>query len=107
MTSIDATLRGAVVGAADDLTLTLAPAFQGLPDAAHGGSVLALFDLLAARRGARTVRGRYLRRVPLRLPLVLTLTRAASAPACRPAEPGGSVLVHRGVGGESRSCGPR
>ena len=106
MTNIDSTLRGAVVGASDDLTLTLDPAFQGLPDAAHGGSVLALFDLLAARRGARTVHGRYLRRVPLGVPLVLTLTRAAGALACRVAEPGGSVLVDGGVGGESRSCAP-
>ena len=65
MTTIDATLRAAVAGAGDDLTLTLDPAFQGLPDAAHGGSVLALFDVLAAWRGPRTLRGHYHRRVPL------------------------------------------
>src|SRR5207248_1858845 len=72
MTTIDATLRGAIAGAGDDLILTLDPAFQGLPDAAHGGSVLALFEALAARRGARTVRGHYRRRVPLGVPLALT-----------------------------------
>jgi hypothetical protein len=100
MMTIDATLRDAVGGAGDDLTLTLAPAFQGLPDAAHGGSVLGLFDLLAARGGQRTVRGRYLRRVPLGVPLALTLTRAGDTLTCRVAEPSGAVLVDGGVGGE-------
>ena len=99
MTTIDATLRDAVGGAGDDLTLTLDPAFQGLPDAAHGGSVLGLFDLIAARGGQRTVRGRYLRRVPLGVPLALTLTRTADTLACRVAEPGGAVLVDGGVCG--------
>jgi hypothetical protein len=99
MTTIDATLRDAVGGAGDELTLTLAPDFQGLPDAAHGGSVLGLFDLLAARGGQRTVRGRYLRRVPLGVPLALTLTRAGDALTCRVAEPSGAVLVDGGVSG--------
>src|SRR5262245_25698480 len=99
MTTIDATLRDALGGAGDDVTLTLDPAFQGLPDAAHGGSVLGLFDLLASRRDRRTVRGRYLRRVPLGAPLVLTLRRDADGLACRVAEPGGgAVLVDGGVG---------
>jgi hypothetical protein len=99
MTTIDATLRAAVGGAGDDLTLTLDPAFQGLPDAAHGGSVLGLFDLLAARRDRRTVRGRYLRRVPLGVPLALTLARDLDGLACRVAEPGGgTVLVDGAIG---------
>ena len=94
MTTIDATLRGAVAGAGDELTLTLDPALQGLPDTAHGGSVLALFDLLAARGGPRTLRGHYHRRVPLGVPLSLTLTREPDALACRVAERGsGAVLV--------------
>jgi hypothetical protein len=93
MTTIDATLRGAVAGAGNDLTLTLDPAFQGLPDAAHGGSVLAVFDALAARRGARTVRGHYLRRVPLGVPLLLTSTHEADALTCRVADHAGAVLV--------------
>jgi hypothetical protein len=93
MSTIDATLRGAVRGAGDALTLTLDPAFQGLPETAHGGSVLGLFDLLAARRGARRLRGRYLRRVPLALPLALTLTRDARTLSCRVAELGGTALV--------------
>ena len=106
MTTIDATLRGAVAGAGDDLTLTLDPAFQGLPDTAHGGSVLALFDALAARRGPRTVRGRYLRRVPLGVPLALTLTHAADALGCRVADHGGAVLVDGRVAGAETHAGP-
>jgi hypothetical protein len=93
MSTIDATLRGALSGAGDALTLTLDPVFQGLPDTAHGGSVLGLFDVLAGRGGPRTLRGRYLRRVPLGSPLVLTLTREAHALRCRVAELGGASLV--------------
>jgi len=99
MTTIDATLRGAVAGAGDDLTLTLDPAFQGLPDTAHGGSVLALFDALAARAGTRTLRGHYHRRVPLGVPLALTLAREADGLACRVADGTGAVLVDGGVAG--------
>ena len=99
MTTIDATLRGAVAGAGDDLTLTLDPAFQGLPDTAHGGSVLALFDTLAARAGTRTLRGHYHRRVPLGVPLALTLAREADRLACRVADGTGAVLVDGGVAG--------
>jgi hypothetical protein len=97
MTTIDATLRGAIAGAGDDLTLTLDRAFQGLPDTAHGGSVLALFDALAAPRGARTLRGHYRRRVPLGVPLGLMLMRAADALTCRVADRDGAVLVDGAV----------
>ena len=97
MTTIDATLRGAVAGAGDDLTLTLDPALQGLPDTAHGGSVLALFDVLAAQSGRRTLRGHYHRRVPLGVPLSLRLAREADGLACRVADGAGAVLVEGGV----------
>jgi acyl-coenzyme A thioesterase PaaI-like protein len=97
MSTIDATLRSTVAGAGDDLTLTLDPAFQGLPDTAHGGSVLALFDVLAARRGARTLHGRYHRRVPLGVPLSLRLAREPGGLACRVADGAGAVLVDGGV----------
>jgi hypothetical protein len=96
MTTIDATLRGAVTGAGDALILTLDPALQGLPEAAHGGSVLALFDLLAARRGPRAVDGRYHRRVPLGVPLALTLAREPGALACRVTERAGGALLVEG-----------
>ena len=93
MTTIDATLRGAVAGTGEHLTLTLDPTFAGLPDTAHGGSVLALFDHLAARGGERRVHGRYLRRVPLGVSLDLTLRHSSEALACRVAERQGAVLV--------------
>jgi hypothetical protein len=55
--------------------LTLAPRLQGFPDTAHGGGVLAVFDL-AASRGAgaghrRSVSARIEKRVPLGTPLLL------------------------------------
>ncbi|MBI1845447.1 MAG: hypothetical protein HY294_05005 [Candidatus Rokubacteria bacterium] len=69
MTIIDDLLRAAI--AADHRTLTLPPAFQGLPAAAHGGSVLAAFDALSGLRGAREIRGLYRKRVPLGAALAL------------------------------------
>lgn len=56
-------------------TLTLDRAFQGFPDTAHGGSVLAVFDALAGATGAREVVGVYRRRVPLEVPLALAVRR--------------------------------
>ena len=55
MVTIDSVLRRSLADRGGDFVLTLDPAFQGLPDAAHGGSVLAAFDALAGllRRGER------------------------------------------------------
>jgi len=64
--NIDALLRRCLAFRDDGSgTLTLDRAFQGLPDTAHGGSVLAIFDALAGATGAREVVGVYRRRVPL------------------------------------------
>lgn len=70
-------LRAAVGGGGDERTLTLDGAFQGLPDTAHGGSVLAAFDLVAAGGGRRRLDGHYLRRVPLGQPLRIRARAAA------------------------------
>src|SRR5207247_1668707 len=59
----------------------------------------------ASRRGARTVRGHYLRRVPLGVPLVLTLTHEADALGCRVADHTGAVLVTGRVGAAERTDG--
>ena len=75
MTTTEA-LRAALAGDGETRTLTLDRAFQGLPDMAHGGSVLAAFDAAAGRRGPRTLRGHYLKRVPLGTPLALRVSRA-------------------------------
>jgi hypothetical protein len=77
--------------------LTLDPAFQGLPGAAHGGSVLAAFDAVAAVPGIRRVAGLYRRRVPLGVPLRLDVRVAggnagSGTLSCRLVE-GESVLV--------------
>jgi acyl-coenzyme A thioesterase PaaI-like protein len=93
MLTTDALLRAAVSGAGDDLTLTLDPAFAGLPDTAHGGTLLALFDALAGRASAREVVGHYRRRVPLAVPLTLGLTHRADAFECRVLDGAGAVLV--------------
>src|SRR5882672_7169622 len=75
MTTIDATLRHALEVSGRDLILTLDPALQGLPETAHGGSVLAVFDALSGATASREVSGLYRRRVPLGLPLTLLRAR--------------------------------
>jgi acyl-coenzyme A thioesterase PaaI-like protein len=79
MITIDATLRRALEVSGHDLILTLDPALQGLPETAHGGSVLAVFDALAETPAPREVSGIYHRRVPLGVPLALQRARADSA----------------------------
>src|SRR5438034_546616 len=67
MTTIDSVLRRSLDDRSGALILTLDPAFQGLPETAHGGSVLAAFDALAGLTGPRHVGGVYCRRVPFAL----------------------------------------
>jgi acyl-coenzyme A thioesterase PaaI-like protein len=76
VTSIDELLDRCLSAAgAGTFSLTLDPGFQGLPDTAHGGSVLAVFDRLAHQTGAREVLGVYRRRVPPGVPLRLDVRR--------------------------------
>src|SRR4029450_6886660 len=70
MTATEA-LRRAPEGSGAERVLTLDAAFSGLPDTAHGGSVLAAFDAVAGRTGPRELRGHHLRRVPPATPLRL------------------------------------
>ena len=93
MTTIDAMLRRALEVSGRDLILTLDPALQGLPETAHGGSVLAVFDALANASAPREVSGIYRRRVPLGMPLTLLRTRADSTETFVLSDPAGSVLV--------------
>src|SRR5438093_4996770 len=72
MTTIDSVLRRSLDDRSGALILTLDPAFQGLPETAHGGSVLAAFDALAGLTGPRHVGGVYRKRVPVGVPLALT-----------------------------------
>jgi hypothetical protein len=73
--------------------LTLDPAFQGLPDTAHGGSVLAAFHLVASGVDRGTMRGVYRRRVPLGVPLKLTTLRDDRDCACELRDLSGTTLV--------------
>jgi acyl-coenzyme A thioesterase PaaI-like protein len=93
MTTIDATLRHALEVSGRDLILTLDPALQGLPETAHGGSVLAVFDTLADLSGPREVSGVYRRRVPLGSPLMLLRSRTDSTETFVLSDPAGGVLV--------------
>src|SRR4029453_1208014 len=98
MMTIDATLRRALEVRGRDLILTLDPALQGLPEAAHGGSVLAVFDALAEATAPREVSGTYHRRVPLGVPLALQRTRADSAHTFALSDPSSqNVLVEGGA----------
>ena len=65
----------------DSFALTLDPGFQGLPETAHGGSVLAVFDRIARVDGPREVLGACRRRVPLGRPLALELRAAGGGVA--------------------------
>jgi acyl-coenzyme A thioesterase PaaI-like protein len=73
--NIDSLLRRGLALHDGSGTLTLDPGFQGLPDTAHGGSVLAVFDAIAAPSGPREVAGTYRRRVPLGASLALRVRR--------------------------------
>ena len=73
--STDAVLRASVTqDAGDGAIVTLDRRFEGLPDTAHGGTVLALFDVVCATGGTRGIAAVYHRRVPLEQPLRLTRT---------------------------------
>src|SRR5262245_26439442 len=50
MSTAEARLHRALEGRGDERILTLDPAFSGLPDTAHGGSVLAVFDAVVDRK---------------------------------------------------------
>jgi len=84
--STDDVLTRGLSGVGNARVLTLDSRFQGLPETAHGGTVLALFDAVTREDGARAARsvaGIYRRRVPLATPLQLTIDRDASATRLR------------------------
>lgn len=97
MTTTNSVLREGLTGHGDHLRLTLDPHFQGLPGAAHGGSVLAAFHAVAGLVGRQAVHGVYRKRVPLGTPLGLALARGDGSLACRLVDETGAVLVEGGV----------
>jgi hypothetical protein len=96
-TTIDSVLRAGLTAHGDEWSLTLDPRMSGLPDAAHGGTVLAAFHALTNGAGPLHVRGTYRRRVPLGTALRLTLTKDHGDTACRLFDDTGGVLVDGGV----------
>jgi hypothetical protein len=97
VTATDA-LRRALDSRGPECVLTLDAAFSGLPDTAHGGSVLAAFDAVAARSGPRELAGHYLKRVPLATPLRLRVEPAQDGPRLELFDDD-TVLVSGGVTG--------
>src|SRR2546425_13334729 len=94
--STDHVLRDSVrAGDGATRVVTLDPRFQGLPGAAHGGTVLALFDAVASATGVRTIAGVYRRRVPLATPLELVVDRDRDATRLRLSD--GVTLLVDGV----------
>jgi acyl-coenzyme A thioesterase PaaI-like protein len=96
-TTTDSVLKNGVAGHGDELRLTLDPRFQGLPGAAHGGTVLAAFQAVAGIAGGQQVRGVYRKRVPLGAPMRLTVARRDGAVACRLFDETDTMLVEGGV----------
>lgn len=93
MQTTDETLRRSLQPRGDAFMLTLDRAFQGLPDTAHGGTVLAAFDAVAAFPGARRVTGIYRKRVPLLEPLALDIARLDASLTCRLLDATATTLV--------------
>jgi hypothetical protein len=94
MAMTDSLLRGGLQRDGDELTLMLDPIFQGLPDTAHGGSVLAAFHALAETFSPRQVSGMYRKRVPLGVPLRLLTTRHDDVLECRLLDTSNTSLVY-------------
>lgn len=89
----DALLRATLGRLDDGVSVVLDPGFQGLPDMAHGGTVLALFDGAAALTGARRVRGHYQKRVPLATALTLRRIEVEGCARFDLVDTGGITLV--------------
>lgn len=93
MSTVESVLRSAIHSGGGGETLVLAPAFQGLPDTAHGGSVLAAFDAAVGGKGPRSVDGLYRRRVPLGVELRLEVSHGDGESRCRLLDADAAVLV--------------
>ncbi len=100
MPTVESVLRAAVSERGDHAVLVLGPAFQGLPDTAHGGSVLAALDGVAAHDGEpRAVSALFRHRVPLGVPLRLEVDRRDGRAICRVLARSSAVLVEGRVAG--------
>ncbi|HXG04765.1 MAG TPA: hypothetical protein VNO23_15285 [Candidatus Binatia bacterium] len=99
----EALLRRGLERRGDHVVLTLDPAFQGLPETAHGGSVVAALHLLAGGGAPAAVRGRYRRRVPLEVPLEVSLEPRGPVQVGRVRDGSDTVLVEGEVSAANRA----
>src|SRR5437879_11751649 len=106
MTTIDSVLCRWLDDRSGALILTLDPAFQGLPETAHGGSVLAAFDALAGLTGPRHVGGVYRRRVPLGVPLALPHARTDATHTFVLPHATATLVAGRSASAADRASGP-
>jgi len=97
VSTTDSVLREGLSAHGDEFRLTLDPRLSGLPDTAHGGSVLAAFHALAGDARPQQVSGTYRKRVPLGTSLRLTVAREKHGIACELWDDAGAVLVDGGV----------
>src|SRR3970282_1533770 len=97
MATIGSVLKRSLDDRGGEPLLTLDPAFQGLPDTAHGGSVLAVFDAIARWHGAHAVIGHYRRRVALGAPLPLKIRRTQAAVGFQLLDDSRALLVEGAV----------
>lgn len=105
MTATQSILRRGIRRAGEQFVLVLDPVFQGLPNTAHGGSVLAAFDAVAGGDGPRRLVGHYRRRVPLDVPLTLTRASHDGAQELALTDSGGILLVDGGVAASEAPTG--
>src|SRR2546428_5698992 len=105
MGATHAALAGGLLRRRDGFIVTLDPAFQGLPETAHGGTVLAAFHLASGADGS-AVRGVFRRRVPIATPLRLTLSPDRGPGTCV-LEGGGRALVEGSVSPPGAPHSPR
>jgi acyl-coenzyme A thioesterase PaaI-like protein len=101
MVTLEEVVRKSLWRDGPGFAVMLDPILQGFPGAAHGGSVLALFDAAAGRVGTRRLAGRYDKRVPLDVPLRLRVTPDTDGAVCRLVDGEGAPLVEGGVHGLS------
>lgn len=97
MPTSEAVLRAGMQRRDGEIALTLDPAFQGLPDTAHGGTVLAAFLIAAREVPPRDLRGLYRKRVPLGEPLRLVAAHTDGAHTFVLLDAQGATLVEGAV----------
>jgi len=104
---LDSVLREGLRAHGDEFDSRIDPRLSGLPDTAHGGSVLRGLPRSRGRRAPQHASGPIANACTARHPLRLTLAREKHRIACELRDDAGAVLVDGGVGGGGRRAAPR